>query len=125
MGLKYELGRRQFLAGKFDDAIASLQQAQRDPRRHLSAMTYLGRAFARKNLFREAAETFERALGGELTDERGKELRYELGLVLMEMEKYSEARDQFSNVAQADYNYRDVRAQLAKADEKLKAAGQG
>ena len=31
LGLKYELGRRQFLAGQYDDAIASLQVAQRDP----------------------------------------------------------------------------------------------
>jgi tetratricopeptide (TPR) repeat protein len=53
MSLKYELGRRQFAASavdssQIDDAIASLQQARREPRRRIQAMILLGQAFARK-----------------------------------------------------------------------------
>ena len=121
--IKYELGRRQFLAGQYDDAIGSLQQAQRDPRRHLSALNYLGQSFARQGLLREAAETYERALESEMPETREKELRYNYGKVLFDMKKYEDAREQFSRVAQADYNFQDVRERLQETDRKLEEAG--
>jgi tetratricopeptide (TPR) repeat protein len=121
--IKYELGRRQFLAGQYDDAIGSLQQAQRDPRRHLSALNYLGQSFARQGLLREAAETYERALESEMPETREKELRYNYGKVLFDMKKYENAREQFSRVAQADYNFQDVRERLQETDRKLEEAG--
>ncbi|MFW6133826.1 MAG: tetratricopeptide repeat protein [Planctomycetota bacterium] len=123
LALKYELGRRQFLAGKYEEAIASLQQAQRDPRRHVMAMNYLGQAFARQGLLREAAETYHRALDSEMPEAREKELRYNYGSVLFELGRYDQAREQFSTVAQMDYNYQDVRRRLAETDEKLEQTG--
>ena len=110
--IKYELGHRQFLGGRYDDAIASLQQAQRDPRRHLAAMSCLGRAFEAKGWMREAGETYARALEAEMSEEKAKDLRYNLGNVLEKMGKLTEAREQFSAVAQADYNFKDVRERL-------------
>ncbi|MCP4377550.1 MAG: hypothetical protein GY794_15405 [bacterium] len=110
--LKYELGRRQYIAGAYDDAIASLQQAQRDPRHHLAAMNYLGQAFEAKGWLREASETYTRALEGDMSEDRTKELRYNLGSVLEKMEDMSGAREQFSAVAQIDFNYKDVRDRL-------------
>ncbi|MFP4141658.1 MAG: hypothetical protein ACLFVY_13965 [Phycisphaerae bacterium] len=118
LGIKYELGRRQFLAGKLDEAIASLQQAQRDPRRQRLAMTYLGQAFARKDWYTEAAETFERALEMDLTEDQAKELRYHLGDALENMGQYKKAQEQFSHVAQTDYNFKDVRDRLEAARAK-------
>jgi tetratricopeptide (TPR) repeat protein len=118
LGIKYELGRRQFLAGQLDDAIGSLQQAQRDPRRQRLAMTYLGQAFAKKGWYTEAAETFERALEMELTEEQSKELRYYLGDALENMGQYKKAQEQFSAVAQTDYNFKDVRDRLEAARQK-------
>ncbi len=123
LAIKYELGRRQFLAGKHDEAIGSLQQAQRDPRRHLAALSYLGQAFAHKGWLREAAETYERAISSEMSEQREKELRYNLGDVLMKLERNQEARDQFSHVAQMDYNYKDVRKRMEEADKKLGEKG--
>ncbi len=114
MAIKYELGRRQFLAGNYDDAIGSLQQAQRDPRRQVLALTYMGQAFAKKDWHKEAAETFARALELELPEERAKTLRYYLGDVLEKMDNIQEALDQFSQVAQMDFNYRDVRDRVEK-----------
>lgn len=112
LGLKYELGRRQFLSGKYDDAISSLQTAQRDPRRALRARSLIGQAFVKKGWLREAAETFTKALQTESTEEFTKELRYYLGDVLMQMGELEKAQEQFSTVAQLDYNYRDVRERI-------------
>jgi len=125
LGIKFELGRRQYQGGKFDDAIGSLQQAANDPRRRLQAMNYLGLAFAKKGWLREAAETFDRALQGDVPELRTKELLYNLGDVLEKMDKFSEAQDAFSRLAQIDYQYKDCRDRLdnirkqteAKADE--------
>lgn len=126
LAVKFELGRRQFLAGKYDDAIASLQQAQRDPRRHVQAMNYLGQAFAKKSWYREAADTFRRALEAELSEQREKELRYSLGDVLEQMDELPEALDEFSKVAQIEYNYKDVRERIEKLRKKIDGTpGQG
>jgi tetratricopeptide (TPR) repeat protein len=122
--LKFELGRRQYLAGAYDDAIASLQQAQRDPRHHLSAMSYLGQAFEAKGWLREAGETYGRALEGEISEDRAKELRYNLGGVMEKMGQLVEAMEQFSAVAQADYNYRDVRERLNAVNQAISNGGE-
>ncbi|MHC4982671.1 MAG: tetratricopeptide repeat protein [Planctomycetota bacterium] len=120
LAIKFELGRRQLLAGRHDDAIGSLQQAQRDPHRHLLALNYLGQAFAAKGWVREAADTYQRALSSEMPEPAEKELRYNLGDVLMKLEQYEQAREQFSNLAQIDYNFKDVRERIETIDEKLR-----
>lgn len=112
LAIKFELGRRQFLAGKLDDAITSFQQAQRDPRRHLAAMTYLGRSFAKKGWLSEAADTYTKALETDMSEDRAKELRYSFGDVLEQLGRLKEAEDQFSTVAQTDFNYKDVRDRI-------------
>ncbi|MDP7636253.1 MAG: tetratricopeptide repeat protein [Phycisphaerae bacterium] len=122
LALKFELGRRQLLSKQYDEAIASLQQAQRDPRRHVAAMNYLGQAFEAKEWYREAAETFHRALSTEMSEERTKEIRYNLGTVLEKTGDFERARDEFSTVAQIDFNYKDVRQRLEKVNETLKQA---
>jgi len=119
--VKYELGRRQFLAGQYDDAIASLQQAQRDPQRSRKARSFIGQSFMKKGWHREAAETFERALEGDITEEASIELRYYLGCVLEEMDELDRAQEQYSMVAQIDYNYRDVRERIEGIRKKLQA----
>ena len=70
-----------------------------------------------------AAETFERALETEMTEERAKELRYFLGDVLMRMEEMPRALEQFSAVAQVDYNYRDVRERIEEIRKKTEEGG--
>ena len=122
--LKFELGRRQHLAGMYDEAIASLQQAQRDPRRHVTALSYLGQAFEAKGWLREASETYNRALETEMSEDRAKELRYNLGSVLEKMGQLALAREEFSAVAQADYNYRDVRDRLNAVNHAIADGGE-
>jgi len=119
LNVKYEYGRRLLAAGKFDDAIAMLQQAQRDPRRRIQTMIGLGQAFAGKGWRREAAETYEKALTEELTEDRVKEVRYNLGVVLEAMGDMEAAQKHYSQVAMMDYNYRDVRQRLENIRNKL------
>lgn len=120
--MKFELGRRQFLAGNYDDAIGSFQQAQRDPKRHLQALNYLGQTFAKKGWHREAADTYRKALKGDLTEERAKGIHYSYGDVLEKMGDLAAAQDEFSTVAQADFNYKDVRDRLEAVRKKVEEA---
>jgi TolA-binding protein len=121
--MKFELGVRQFKAGKYDDAIASFQHARRDPRRQLQALTYLGQAFAKKGWLPEAAQTLEQAFEYELTENQAVALRYALGEVLEQMGQLPRALEQFSKVAQTDFTYMDVRNRVETIRKKL-AEGQ-
>jgi len=124
MSVKYELGKRLFLAGQFDDAIGALQQAQRDPRRYVSAMNYLGQAFMKKQWWQEAIDTFQKVLQKDLSEDRVKDVRYNLGDCHERLEQYSPAQEQFSHVAQIDFNYKDVRKRLEGVRKKA-AQSQG
>ena len=82
-------------------------------------MNYLGLAFAKKSWFREAAETFEKALQGDVPELRTKELLYNLGEVRIKMDDYEGAQDALSRLAQIDFNYKDVREKMDGVREKL------
>ncbi len=122
LALKYELGRRQFLAGQYDEAIGSLQKAQREPRRRIQAISYLGQSFAKKGWMSEAVDTFRKAIDDDLPEERIKDLRYHLGNALAKMGELESAKEQFSFVAQIDFNYREVRLKLDEIREKITEA---
>ncbi len=124
LGLKFELGRRLFIAGRFDDAIGALQQAQRDPRNRLKAMNYLGQAFMKKDWWQEAVDTFEKVLSGDLTEEKTKDMRYNLATCYEKMDHLDKAQEQLSHVAQVDFNYKDARARLEAVRKKI-AESQG
>ncbi len=121
LGLKYELGRLHLAAGQYDEAIAVLQQARRDPKRRIAAMSYLAQAFYKKGWFGEAAEFYEQALNSELNENQTKELKYSLGVVYEAQGKNDQALEQFSEVAQIDFNFRDVRDRI----ERLRPSQQG
>jgi tetratricopeptide (TPR) repeat protein len=112
LAIKYELGIRQLDTGHIDEAIASLQQARRDPKRRITSLMYLGRAFERKGWHKEAVESYQQALEAEPSDERAKAIQYNLGLIFRTMGQKQQALDHFSIVAQMDYTYRDVRQQI-------------
>jgi len=78
--IKFELGRRYFEVGRYDDAIDLLQQAKDDAKNRAAALSFLGRAFAAKGWHEEAIGTFRLALEGhaDLNDAGGMELRYGL-----------------------------------------------
>jgi tetratricopeptide (TPR) repeat protein len=119
LALKYELGRRLFLAGEYDDAIGYLQQAQRDPRRFAVVMNYLGQAFMRKEWWQEAIDTFEKVLDGDVTEDRTKDIRYNLGQCYEQLKQLDKAQEQFSHLAQIDFNFKDVRTRLESIRKRI------
>jgi tetratricopeptide (TPR) repeat protein len=120
LGIRYELGVRQFRAGNYDEAIGTFQQARRDPRRSLQASNYLGLSFAHKGWLPEAAQTFEQALTGELTEDQTTLIRYNLGDAYEQMGQLEQANEQFSKVAQLDFNFKDVRSRVDQVRKKLR-----
>ncbi len=119
LNLKYELGRRLLVAGRYDDAIGALQQAQRDPRRHVTVMNYLGQAFMKKQWWQEAIDTYEKVIDSDLTEDKIKEIRYNLGCCHEQLGHFKQAEEQFSQVAQEDFNFKDVRERVEAIRKKI------
>ncbi len=134
MELKYHLGLRQFMAGDIDKSIANFQEAQSDPKNRTHAMRYLGECFMRKHWFDEAVDTFRRGIEQHpfQDDKLALELRYYLMMSLEAKAKRDkalpvaeEAAKVASQIAQADFNFRDIRhhiENLRKLVEQLRAA---
>lgn len=120
MGIRYELGKRLYVGGKYDEAIGALQQAQRDPRRAVSATNLLGQAFMKKQWWREAVDTFTRVLRVDMPDDRTIDIRYNLGDCYEQLDELVEAEEQFSHVAQIDFNHKDVRDRLEAVRVKMR-----
>ena len=85
----------------------------------MQASSLLGQAFEKKGWFREASETLERVLESELTEDRAKDIRYHLGMVYEKMDELVKAVDQYSEVDQMDYNYKDARQRLEDVRKKI------
>ncbi|MEM7680392.1 MAG: hypothetical protein AAF288_00395 [Planctomycetota bacterium] len=121
LGLKFDLGKRQFLAGQTDDAITSFQQAKAEPRRKTQALHFLGKAYLRKQWIDEAIETLSEGRDKHPRDDDalGKELRYDLMLAYLDQarktrstEQAQEARKLASEILQTDITYRDIRQRV-------------
>ncbi|MFW6061857.1 MAG: hypothetical protein ACOC93_03520 [Planctomycetota bacterium] len=131
--LKFELGRRQFHASSFDpekldDAISSLQKSRSDPRRRVAALLYLGQAFSKKEWYDEAIDSYRQALEQNLNEQREKEVRYWLGDAYKkkadtqeQMDDLRNAEEQFSRVAQMEYDYKDARDRLDEVRKQIQA----
>jgi tetratricopeptide (TPR) repeat protein len=111
--LRFELGQLYFKANRLNEAIQEFQKAQANPHRRVQALNLLGQCFARRGLNDLAARTFQNAIREkELFDDEKKELIYELGLVLEQMNKRDEAIEQFKLIYEVDISYRDVAAKI-------------
>lgn len=117
LGMKYELGKRYFVAGRFDDSIPLFQEAQSDAKIRPQVLNMLGQAFHRIHYYDEAVQTFKGASEGrDLTPELSREVRYNLMLALTELGKshkdanaVREADKLASGIATEQFNYRDIR----------------
>ncbi len=123
LGLKFELGRRLFLAGKFDDAIGAFQQAKEDPKHRAHALFYLGDCYLRIGWLDEAIDTLEIGVDQHKipNDKLAKDLRY----LLMEayeqsavknndLDQAQKAQKIASQLLQMDIGYRDIRERADK-----------
>jgi len=123
LGIRFELGLRQYQTNQLDEAIVSFQQATRDPKRRIRAFNMLGRCFFAKKLYEEAQGQFQTAIQQyDFTgDPLAKELRYNLALSLEALDKPKEAIEWYSDIVQQDYQYRDA----AKRLERLRRRSSG
>ncbi len=118
LGMKFELGKRYFVAGRFDDSIPLFQEAQTDAKIRPQVLNALGQAFHKIHYYDEAVQTFKGAIEGrELAPELSLEVRYNLLLALVEQGKahkdahaIREADKLASGIATQQFNYKDIRA---------------
>lgn len=116
---KYEYGLRLIRNKRYDDAIPLFQEAQRDPRRRISAVSKIGLCFFKKGWFSDAIDVFSQAIDSyELKDDSiAKELRYNLARSYEEQGDSVKALEFYSKIVQLDFGYKDVRQRVDKLRE--------
>ncbi|GIW74456.1 MAG: hypothetical protein KatS3mg103_0978 [Phycisphaerales bacterium] len=118
--IRYELGKRYFQQGMYEEAIANLQQAQSEPKLRVRALLMLAQSFLAMGWGDEAVTTFRQALEahGRDGDALGMEISY--GLMEALLRKATEQRDLDSAVeadkiasaiAIKDIGFRNIRQQ--------------
>jgi tetratricopeptide (TPR) repeat protein len=115
---KFELGKRYFSAGKFNESIDVFQESQQDPKNRAPSLLYLGQAFINIKWFDEAIETFRRGLDiREMSPEMNLEMRYWLmvalqhkGVEAQDLVFVEEADKIASSIAVQSISFRDIRA---------------
>ncbi len=107
---KYEYALRLMHSQRYNEAIPLFQEAQKDPRRKISAMDKVGCCFLMKGWYADAVDVFTQALDAyEIKDDAvAKELRYNLARAYEEQGEREKALDVYRKIAQLDFSYRDV-----------------
>lgn len=116
LGYQYELGLRLKRAGKFREAIQALQGARADSRRLADTQLHLGECFQKIEQFRLAMSSYEAAVAA-ATDpatDLHKLARYRAGVLAMGLGELDQAEKHLTELANADFGYRDVADRLDK-----------
>ena len=110
LGAKYEYALRLMRNKQYNEAIPLFQEAQKDPRRKISAMSKIGSCFFLKGWYTDAVDVFQRAIGSyEINDDAiAKELRYNLARAYEEQGNKDGALEVYRKIAQLDFGYKDV-----------------
>jgi tetratricopeptide (TPR) repeat protein len=114
---RFELGRRLFAVGQFQDAIEQFQESQHDPRNRAASMLLLGQSFQKISWNDEAIETFRHASDlKDLLPDSVMELRYFLMIALQakaetdsDVACAEEADRLASMIARQQMSYKDIR----------------
>ena len=111
---RFEMGLRLLHAGQIDEAIKELQAVRNDPRHHGKAQFYLGMCFKSRNNWRLAQRNFEEALQHLGTSDAflRKEAMYILAAGFAETGELDRAIDLGCELANLDYNYKNIGALL-------------
>ncbi|MGF1635334.1 MAG: hypothetical protein ACFCVE_15915 [Phycisphaerae bacterium] len=114
MGLKYQIGLRQFQLEQFDASIPLFQQSMQDPKFRDDATLLLGRSFLGADYIDEAVDTFEALVGRYQMkgDDRSKAMHYWYGRALEKKGETDRALKNYSQLAQWDFGYRDVQQRI-------------
>jgi hypothetical protein len=113
---RFEMAKRYFLLGQFDQAIPTFQHVRNDPKYRVDATSFLGRAFLENKFVEEAVETLKASIDDYQLkgDEKSKEMYYWYARALEEKPDIPAAIKAYSQVAQWDFNYRDVQQRIKK-----------
>jgi tetratricopeptide (TPR) repeat protein len=107
------LARTYLEIGMLDEALAALQTAVRSPRQRFEAAAALGRLYRRRGEPAAAIEWLERAAEAPATSEGdGRELLYDLGVLLEETGETSRALAVFLELQAHAGDYRDVPSRI-------------
>jgi tetratricopeptide (TPR) repeat protein len=118
---KYEVAKRLFELGRHGEAIPLFQTARQDPKIRIPASVQLGRAFLDAEFVDEAVETLRDLIDEYQVkgDDRSKEIYYWYARALEAHGDAPLAIKAYSQLAQWDFNYRDVQTRI----KRLRAAG--
>jgi tetratricopeptide (TPR) repeat protein len=122
MAHRVELGLRLLRAGLIDEAITDLQAARKDPRHLWRALMYLGFAFKSRHNWRLAQRNFKESLEHTPPSEEGqkKEVLFQLATGHADAGEWSQAVDMGTELADLDFNYREIGRLLDEWQEKQK-----
>ena len=111
---RFEMARRLVLLGRHDEAIPVFQHVRNDPKYRVEATTLLGRAFLESKFTDEAVETLKASIDDYQLkgDEKSKDMYYWYARALEEQGDTPAAIKAFSQVAQWDFNFRDVQHRI-------------
>jgi tetratricopeptide (TPR) repeat protein len=113
---RFNVGRRMFELKQFQDVIPIFQQTRSDPKYRIASSVFLGRSFLEAGFVDEAVETLKLIIDDYPTkgDERSREFYYWYARALEEKKELPTALKSYSQVAQWDFNYRDVQARIKR-----------
>ncbi|HEX4794113.1 MAG TPA: hypothetical protein VH370_09990 [Humisphaera sp.] len=113
---RFQMASRMFQLGQFQEVIPVFQQVRNDPKFRVQGSVLLGRAFLDAGYGEEAVETLRAVLDEYPAkgDERSRELYYWYGRGLENHGDIPGAIKMYSQVAQLDFNYRDVQERIKR-----------
>jgi tetratricopeptide (TPR) repeat protein len=111
---RFEMGLRLLRANQLDEAIKELQAVRNDPRHLGKATFYLGMCFKQRKNWRLAQRNFEESLQhlGAADDALRKEAMFLLSAGYAEVGEIERAIDLGCELANLDYNYKNIGALL-------------
>jgi tetratricopeptide (TPR) repeat protein len=113
-GFRFNMAARLFMLGRYDEAIPIFQNARQDPKYRIEASILLGRAFMEAGFPEEAVDTLRDANDAYQVkgDQKSIDMTYYYARALEAKGDYATAIKQYSQVAQWNFNYRDVQARI-------------
>ncbi len=119
------IGSRLFQLGRFEQAIPVLQNVRNDPKYKTEAGVLLGRAFFENQFYDETVDTFDQLITEYQGrgDARSKEMFYWRGRALEANKSFEPAIKSYSQLAQWDFNYKDVQSRIKSLRAMPKASG--
>lgn len=113
---RYQVAIRLYQLQKYDEAIPVLQQVRQDPKLRTDATIILGRAFLDAGFVDESVQTLGEILSDypHKGDRKSIDLSYWYGRALEQKADVPAAIKAYSQVAQWDFNYKDVQTRIKK-----------